>query len=201
MKAPKIDAPENALVIIDSGDLAMAVLHNESAAQFVCDDTKAARKRGLTVAGDTDLLTEEAFITENRLFAALDNAEMRERQIERIHDAWVDAKKPDLKLHTSIHKSVIGGDDATIAENTLIGPGCILGREVVIGMGCVIGAGTVIGADVVIGDYSEIGAGSVIGAGAKIGKRVSLGLAARVADRYVITDGMKIKPGAMLAYV
>ncbi len=81
----------------------------------------------------------------------------------------------DSSLHTSVHPSVVLGEDVVLADGVVLGPGCVIGDRVSIGAGTTVHAGVCIGDDVETGSACELGHGCVILAGSRLGHRVSIG--------------------------
>lgn len=64
----------------------------------------------------------------------------------------------------TIHPTAIVHDGAKLADDVVIGPGCIVSSDVELGAGCVLGARVILENRVVVGEGTTIGHGSIIGA-------------------------------------
>lgn len=108
------------------------------------------------------------------------------------------SKIPDFEFVSSIHPSVILGQNVKIGKGTVIMAGCIISPNVTIGDFCFFASGAILEHDSFLEDFSSISAGSITGGKVKIGKYSAITLGVILFDRIEIGEHTIIGSGSLV---
>jgi sugar O-acyltransferase (sialic acid O-acetyltransferase NeuD family) len=105
---------------------------------------------------------------------------------------------PDFEFVSTMHPSVIIGNNVTIGRGTIMMAGCIVSPNTSIGQFCFFATGAILEHDCVMGNFSSLSAGSVTGGKVKIGDFTAITLGVTIFDRIEIGEHTVIGSGSLV---
>lgn len=105
---------------------------------------------------------------------------------------------PDFEFVSTIHPSVIIGENVTIGKGTIMMAGSIVSPNTAIGEFCFFATGAILEHNCIMGNFSSISAGSVTGGKVNIGDFTAITLGVTIFDRVKIGEHCVIGSGSLV---
>ena len=173
-----IGAGGHAKVVADairkSGDIVLGFL----------DDHKSKTTTSFYGAEILGAISEyDKYTSEASFIIAIGNNPLRKFLSESLKCRW----------YTAIHPSAVIGEGAQIGEGSFVGAGVIINADAVVGNHVIVNTRAVVEHDCSVGDYTHLSPSSTMCG------RASVGELSLVGARAVLTSGVKICGGTILA--
>ena len=153
--------------------------------EFLDDDETLAQCGKWPVVGKCDKASE----TEDDLFVAIGNAEIRKMFIERFSDKH---------LVILVHPDAVIADGVQLNAGTAIMAGAVINPDTKIGKGCIINTSSSVDHDCVIGDYCHVSVGAHLSGTVHVGEGSWVGAGSVVSNNVNICGNCIIGAGAVV---
>ena len=106
---------------------------------------------------------------------------------------------------TGVEAATIIAGNASVVNNTAIGPGSLVGFLSIVNIGATVGTNVIVNSralvehDAIIGDHVHLSTGSIVNGGAQIGDRCLIGSSAVVLQGVAICEDVVVGAGAVVA--